>query len=268
MSEYDGERQQATVFKRRRFSAPHRRRRLWVRMLRPLAAAAILVGIPLVIVYWSLTAPLFAVDELAISGGGRVAPAWAAERLQTIRGRSILTLRLAEVEVLLANHPWLRGVEVSKQLPSRLEVGLLDRQSVALLKSDDELFFLDDGGEIIAPYDRFSGAGDYVVIVADARESDAIREALALSSAWSRSAGSWAEGLSEVEVVGATSFRVYCRDLEFPLLVSREYLAPGLEALREYLPTVRSRYPDLEVADLRFSGQIVFQPAGESATEG
>jgi hypothetical protein len=227
-----------------------------------------IVGIPAASAFWIATSPVFRVEELVVSSAGRVSVSLAQERLASLRGRHVLMLRLEDVEAALGEQQWLRGVEISKQLPSRLEVRLLERRSVALLRAQEGLFFLDRHGEVIAPYDPRWGDGDYVLVVAHGRGPTAIRGALALAETWSRSAGPWAPGLSEVEIVDATSYRVHAADLDFPVLVTGDYLEPGLEALRRHLPTINRYYPLLEVADLRFSGQIVFQPAGELPREG
>ena len=262
------ERERVPVFRRRRFSAPHRQRDLWRRLLRPLAVAMMIVGLPAASGFWIATSPVFRVDELAVSSAGRVSVSLAQERLASLRGRHVLMLRLEDVEAVLGEQEWLRGVELSKRLPSRLEVRLLERRSVALLRAKEGLFFLDRQGEVIAPYDPRWGDGDYVLVVASGQGPAAIRGALALAETWSRSAGPWAAGLSEIEVIDAMSFRVHTADLDFPLLVTREYLESGLDALRKYLPRINRYYPTLEVADLRFSGQIVFQPAVEPSREG
>ena len=262
------ERERVPVFRRRRFSAPHRQRGLWLRLLRPLAAAVMIVGLPAAGAFWIATSPVFRVEELAVSSAGRVSVSVAQQRLAALRGRHVLLVRLEDVEAALGEQQWLRGVEISKQLPSRLEVRLLERRSVALLRAQEGLFFLDRRGEVIAPYDPQWGDGDYVLVVAHGRGPAAIRGALALAETWARNAGPWAAGLSEVEIVGATSYRVHAADLDFPVLVTHEHLQTGLEALRRHLPTINRYYSALEVADLRFSGQIVFQPAAELPREG
>ena len=60
------------------------------------------------------------------------------------------------------------------------------------------------------------------------------------------------------------------RSMSLPaqLLVTRENLEPGLRALEQHLPNIRRSWPSLAVADLRFSRQIVFQPAHETPMEG
>ena len=262
------DRETTAIFRRRRFAVTHRRRRLWIRLLKPLAAAVLIVGIPAGGAWWTMTSPVFRVGDVAVAAGERVSEGWGQEQLGQLRGRHILLLELDEVEALLAGHPWFRGVEMSKRLPSRLEVKILEREAAALLRVGGDLHYLDGGGAMIAPYRGGSDDGDFVLISASVGDREALRRALGIVTRWSRVAGPWAGGLSEVEILDSTSFRLHVADLEFPLLVNHDRLESGIIALREHLPAVARRLPALEMADLRFSGQIVFQPAEEPPTEG
>jgi hypothetical protein len=260
--------EQASVFRRRRFVAPHRRRRLWVRLLRPFAAAALIVGLPAAAGFWLTTSEVFRIDEIVIASGDRVPTAWAGKRLRGLAGRHILRLGLPEVEARLQAHPWFRGAEMSKRLPAHVEVRILERNAVALLRTPSGLSYLDPGGRTIAPYEAADGEGDFIVITPGSEGEATIRDGLDVATAWTKVAGIWAPGLSEVETIDALGFRLHVSDLEFPLLVTEERLDQGVVALRRVLPRLRRRYPTLEFADLRYSGQIVFQPAEGPPTEG
>lgn len=157
---------------------------------------------------------------------------------------------------------------MSKRLPSRLEVRILEREATALLRIGTELHYLDGSGATIAPYQGGSSDGDFVLISATARDRGPLRRAIEIVTAWPEIAGPWADGLSEIQIIDSSSFRLHVADLEFPLLVNHDRLESGVTALREHLPDVVRRFPTLQMADLRFSGQIVFQPAEEPPTEG
>ena len=268
MTAPEQDRKMTAVFRRRRFAVAHRRRRLWIRLLKPLSAALVIVGVPALLAYWTMTSPVLRVSEVAVSAGPRVPEQWGREQVALLEGRHILFLRLDEIESVLASHAWVRGVEMSKRLPSRLEVRILEREAVALLRVGSDLYYLDGEGETIAPFEGGVGNGDFVVVSALAGERAAVRRALEIIADWPRVSGPWADGLSEVEVLGGRSFRLHVADLEFPVLVSSDRFESGLSALREHLPAVARKFPVLETADLRFSGQIVFQPAEEPPTEG
>lgn len=266
MTLHEVEREPAPVFRRRRFAAPHRRRRLWIRLLRPLAMAVLIVGLPAGTAYWVVASPVFRVGDVAVVTGDRVPREWAEARLETLAGSHILLLGIQEIESRLESHPWFRGVQMSKRLPSHVEIRILERRAVALLRTPDELSYLDSDGRPIARYETGRGEGDFVIITAGVGES--IRAGLDVANRWPEVAGGWGQALSEVESVDALSFRLHISNLDFPLLVTSEHLDQGVAALRRQLPRIRRRYPILKFADLRFSGQIVFQPAGEPPMEG
>ena len=71
----------------------------------------------------------------------------------------------------------------------------------------------------------------------------------------------WESGLSEIEIVGETDFRLFASFLPFPVLVSSDRLEEAVRNLRRFVPEVVRRYPKVGVIDLRFSRQIVIQPA-------
>jgi hypothetical protein len=237
------------------------------RLIGPLAVALLVVGATSAAVHWLATAPTFRVSEIEVASGGRVPPLWARDQLEHVQGRHILLVELAEFEARLTGHPWVRGVEVDKRLPAAVHVRVLEKEPVALLKAGDELFFLDGEGGVIAPYEPDPGSPDFILVEADPADREGIREALRLADEWSRKGGRWAEGLSEIAVADATSFKLVVAGLEFPLLMDRAGLE-RVDLFERILPEIIVRYPELRMADLRFAGQIVFQPVVRPPTKG
>ncbi len=256
------------LFRRRRFAAPHSRRPLFWRLVPPFLAALGLVGVPVLASYWVLTSREFLVRELAVGSAGRVPASWARERLQPLLGRRLLELEIEDVARPLAKHPWLRGVELRKELPGRVEVSLLEKRPAALLARGGELYFLDAGGRIIAPFDPAAGDADLPIVSARRESAAALAAAIALAVAWSRASQAGAAEPSEVETLD-WGFRVVSRELPFAVLVLESDLERRLEDLRRLLPALVERFPRLDSVDLRFSDQVVFQPGMiPSFTEG
>ena len=251
-------------FKRRQFVAPHRRRKLVYRLARPFLAAVAIVGIPAVVVGWVLLSNQFAIVSLKVISAGRVSPAWAEESLATLHGKHLFGVELDEVEAALSSHPWVEGVLLRKRLPNRLEVEVVERRPAALLRHGTELFFLDRDGEEIAPYDPQVELGDLVLLSAPERRRDLIAVGLELVDRWRRRSLPWEDGLSEVEVLTRTDFRVVLAGLPFPVLVSSLNLVEGLSSLVRYQAQLERRLSHvskLASVDLRFRGLIVLQPA-------
>ena len=274
----DLEHQRAELFRRRRFEAPHRRRHPLRRLLRPFAASLAVVGIPALVTWWVATSPQFEVHEIDVAGTPRVTAEWAGERLDALRGRHLLTVRLAEIERRLAEHPWIADLIVRRELPGRLAVKVVERRPAALWQDAEGLVFVDGAGRRITPVGGDgdgAGAGgplDLAVIsaaVPDADPASAAAAAIGVAARW--------EGLrpgdrvSRVEILRSGDFRLATRSLPFAVVVSTDRLEAAPAVLARVWPLIESRRPpmpaELASVDLRFSRQIVFQPAAEPPRE-
>ncbi len=248
-------------FRRRRFAAPHRRRRLALRLLGPFAGALLAVGAPAALGWWALTGPEFAIREIAVEGTRRVSDEWVRQRLQPLHGRHLLLLGLDAVEPRLEAEPWIRAVTVAKEPPSRLVVRVHEHRPAALLRSAGGLFYLDGEGGVIAPFDaRGDASGLLVVSVAAGARLD-LERALGLVEELERLRPEWAAGLSEIEVASDRDYRLYTEALPFALFVSRDRLAPAAQRLPPLVAEILRRYPGTGAVDARFTNQIVIQSA-------
>lgn len=253
-------------FRRRRFLAPHRRPRLAVQLLKPFLLAAILVGVPLGVGWWVANSPTFRLSEVQIGGTSRVTTAEVATALAPLRGHHLLRLSLDDVERRLSRNPWIAGATLRKELPDRIVVEVHERQPAALLRRDGDLYYVDTGGFVIAPYDP-SGPVDLVLLSAVEGAPVNVDKALEVAAALGRGVPEWGAGLSEVEILGFEDFRLYTANLPYPLLVRVDRVEEQVRKLQEILPQIESRYSEVTAVDLRFSRQIVFQPAVEPRSQ-
>ena len=142
---------------RRRGTPPRRRRKSRVlRLLKPLAVAALVVATPAALVGWVLTAPLFqlkTVDVRQVKGApsGRVPAAWVRQALAPLTGRNLVQASLAEATARVQANPWIASVEMVKELPDRLRVRIAERRPVALMLAGAGLVYADSDGRAIAP---------------------------------------------------------------------------------------------------------------------
>lgn len=268
MSELES--QQPELFRRRRFEAPHRRRHPLRRLFRPFVSALAAVGIPAALGWWVLTSPAFEIRRIEVVASERVEAGWVGERLDELSGRHLLGVRLSEVEARLSEHPWIADLALRRELPGRLEVTVLERRPAALWREGEALLILDSAGRRIAPLDGGSGALDLPVISALEPSADpgAAASAIAVAERWQRLRP--ADLVSEVEILPAGDFRLITTELPFTVVVSADRLEAAPGALARALPAL-DRYPAslgrLAAVDLRFSRQIVFQPAAEPPRE-
>jgi hypothetical protein len=254
----------------RRKGTPPRRRRPnpMLSLLRPLLAAFGLVAVPLGLSAWVLTAPRFALQDVAVDGGTRRVPAsWVLRAVEPVEGTNLVLLPLSEVSRRLHRNPWIDTVEIRKELPDRLRVKVTERRPVALLLSGGTLSYADQEGRPIAPVaspaerEEARRAGLLVVSMVQTPHGGGVDAALDVAGDLGRVQPDWAAHLARIEVLGEEDFRLHTEALPFPLLVTRGTVGPKARRLQELLPELRRRYPKIEAVDLRFSRRIVVQPA-------
>src|SRR3954462_14832052 len=98
---------------RRRGAPPRRKRKsLLVKLLKPLAAAVGLVALPVGVVAWVLTAPLFrlrTVDVREVEGAclARLTPDQVRQALAPLRGQNVVRLSLSDAAARVRRNPWI-----------------------------------------------------------------------------------------------------------------------------------------------------------------
>ena len=244
----------------------HRRRRA-LGLLKLLAQALTIVGLPTAIGVWALTTPQLAVRQLHISPSERIPAPWIEGRLEPYRGRNLLRLPLADVRQQLEGHPWLDSVSLRKRLPDGLEVAIVEKVPVAVLETDGPSpAFVDAHGGIIAPVDAATETAGLPLIRAATVTPRGLAGAIAAAGEFDELGAAWGGQLESIEVLGPEDFRLVARGLPFPLLVRRGSLGEKHEIVRRLVPEIVSRIGPVAAVDLRFAQRIVLQP--EPGSEG
>ena len=253
---------------RRRTAPPKRRRKSFLRSLvKPLATAMGVVGLPLGLMTWVVTSPAFALREVEVAGTRRVPAQRVRRALAPLSGDNLVLLALPAVETRLAQIPWVESVEVAKELPDRLRVKVAERRAVALVvQGSGLLYYADVAGRPIAPVPPGEKAAGLLVVRSAAPGSDGVARALAVASELKTAAPEWAAMLEEVEVLGEEDFCLRTRALPFTLFVRGGEVGPKVRRLEALLPELGRRYVALEAVDLRFSRRIVVKPAAVPET--
>lgn len=258
---------------RRRPVPPRRKRKSFlVQLLKPLGAALVLVALPVGAGAWVLTAPRFGLRDVAVELEGktrRLTADGVRQALASYQGKNLVRLSLTGLAEHIQENPWVRTVELEKELPDRLKVKLSEREPVALLLKNGALVYADVEGRPIAPVESEGAAeearqaGLLVVSFAQAPHlaGGGVVSALEVAGELGRVQPDWAASLSEIEVLGEEDFRLETEALPFPLLVTRGEVGPKAVRLQELLPQLTRRYPRIDAVDLRFSRRIVVQPA-------
>lgn len=242
---------------------------LWIRLLRPLAAAAAIVGLPAAVVVWLLSSPSFALAETRFGGAGqarKVPHAWVENTLRGYAGRNIWQLPLSEVEASLLRHPWVEAVGLRKAPPRTLVVSIVERSEAALYRRGGIFDFVDQKGRLIDRYDPRGGEVD-LPILSGGDPQLVLPAAMSFLAELEKVQPVWSAGLSEVEILGEQDFRLFTAELPFPLLVRAGTLEDKTRRLQALLPQIEDRYTEVKAVDLRFARRIIVQPMELPATE-
>lgn len=254
------------------------RRSPLVKWLLPFVAASGIVALPTGLVTWTMTSPRFALAEVTVVTGEKVSEEWVRGSLRPLLGENLPLLSLTTVEGLLLRHAWIHGADLRKDLPSGLAVHVREKKAVALLRAEQDLYYLDEEGVHIERFDPLAGSADLLLIsqgralaeeaspeAAGPAEKQAsgtarLRAAVRLADEIEEIHRSWSTGLSEIEILGEQDFRIYT-EMPFPLLVRAGILEDKARRLEEMLPHIAERFGTVAAIDLRFARRIIVQPS-------
>lgn len=252
----------------RRPSSPARRRqRTALRLVGKALLAALIVATPVAGGWWLLRQPRLALSELRVAGLERVERSFVEQTLAPWHGQNLLLVPLADAQLALTRHPWVAGVEVAKELPNRLRVRIVERQPAALLLRGGALYYLDAGGETIAPLAAATapttasrGETNLLVINDPTGNATSRRAAMAVAAELARVDTGWAAALTQVDVLGDGDYRLTSRALSFPILVRAGQIEGKGRRLRALVGELTRRYPAIQHVDLRFPRRILVRP--------
>lgn len=246
-------------------AARRRRARPVLAVLRRLALALVWLSPVGALAIWLTTAPGFALTKVEVRGGTRVEDVWVQQQASGVIGQNLLLLELGDLQGRLADHPWVRAVELRKRLPDGLLVRLHEYAPAAVLERSDGRWFLASDGVVIAPWSALDEAPELLIRccpdVAEPLVGEHLRRALALADQLAASDTAWASRPLGIEVLGERDFAVDLAEQEFRMVVDPVRVAAMVETLDRLLPDLRRRYPRLERVDLRFDRRVVVKPA-------
>ena len=96
---------------------------------------------------WARTTPLFAIRAVAISAGPRVNAADVRKLCGIREGKNIFAFSLDEAVRQIEFHPWVLRAAVSRKLPDRVEIKIVEREPAALAALGS-LYYVDQTGEV------------------------------------------------------------------------------------------------------------------------
>lgn len=157
---------------------------------------------------WAVASPRFALKEASFTGLTHAARPELVRLSGLAAGQNLFALDVGALEKAMSQHPWVRGVEVTRHFPSAVSVEVVEHVPAALGVLGGDLYVLDEDGE---PFKRVTpGDGlDLPLVTGLTREAyvadpvaarERFRTALSVARAYDALAQGKEERLSEVKV--------------------------------------------------------------------
>jgi hypothetical protein len=142
---------------------------------------------------WASTSDRFAIKDVIVTGNSRVTHEEIL-RLARVQTPNIFRLSIRDVEERLARHPWIASVSVSRRLPDKLAVRVIERQAACVALLDGVLYLTERDGR---PFKRAAietGEADGLTVVSGIdrrlfaadpqRAATLVVRALGIAEAW------------------------------------------------------------------------------------
>lgn len=173
---------------------------------------------------WAHTARQFALSDVRVSGQSESTDVELVRLGGVLLGQNLLSMDVRAMEKSIGTHPWVKSVSVTRRLPSRLAIEVVEHRAIATLTLG-ELYLVNEEAE---PFKRIK-PGDAVDLplvtgldrdALTERREDALRslrEALTLIDAYAAEPGVEAQPLSEVNIhpEGITAVTATGQEIEF-----------------------------------------------------
>jgi cell division septal protein FtsQ len=227
---------------------------------------------------------IFHVDQINVRGNHRLSKGEVLAMLQSLRGRSVLSVDLAEWRRALLNSPWVADASLRRTLPSTIDVVILERAPLGIGRINGSLYLVDDRGAVIDDYgpnyadldlpiiDGLSGSSD------DARNSgggaapgalrgeehaNVYRAILARRLLEALRARNMAGQISQIDVSDSRNAVVLLEGDSTLIRLGHERFVERLQSYYELAPALRERVPAIDYVDLRFDERVYVRPARE-----
>lgn len=209
------------------------------------------------------------VREVTISGIHHLTREEMVERLGLHAGETLWSVQPEVLSERLLTHPWIKQASVTRSLPHRLIVALVERQPVAMLKSSSVALLLDKEGQVLTPLAALEGAEFPILVGVDPdrvmQGDDRVRQLVRNGIRLAGLLGDEFDGLPEIDLGNPENAVAYVQGLRFqfgPASFEEKW-----ERYRKIDRTLHVSVGDAQAnpkheIDLRYPGKVIVRERG------
>jgi len=237
------------------------------------AMAAIVVGLTVYAGHRAIAVvaglEVFHVDHINVRGNQRLSKGEVLAMVQSLRGRSVLSVDLAEWRQALMGSPWIADASLRKSLPSTIDVVILERAPLGIARINGSLYLVDDRGSVIDEYGPNYGDLDLPIIdgltgdsnADEVEHLDGYRALLARRLLDALRARNMSAQISQIDVSDSRNAVVLLNGDPTLLRLGNERFVERLQSYYELAAALRERVPAIDYVDLRFDERVYVRPA-------
>ncbi len=226
---------------------------------------------------------IFAVDQINVQGNHRLSRGEVLAMLESLRGRSALSVNLADGRRSLLNSAWVADATLRRTLPSTIDVVILERAPLGIARIDGSLYLVDDRGAVIddygpnyvdldlpiidglsaSPAESYSEGGAAPGARPGEAHANVYRVLLARRLLEALRARDMAGQISQIDVSDSRNAVVLLDGDSTLIRLGHERFVERLQSYYELAPALRERVPAIDYVDLRFDERVYVRPARE-----
>ena len=214
------------------------------------------------------------VDQINVKGNHRLSNGEVLAMLESLRGRSVLSVDLDDWRGALLNSPWVADASLRRTLPSTIDVEIVERAPLGIARINGSLYLVDDRGSVIDDYGPNYADLDLPIIdgLAGASQggsetppgevsANVYRALLARRLLEALRTRNMVGQISQIDVSDSRNAVVLLEGDPTLIRLGNERFVERLQSYLELAPALRERVPVIDYVDFRFDERVYVRPA-------
>jgi len=239
----------------------------WIRMIISFISVSMVIALIWTAFWWSEFRNTLVIDQVKFGKTTVLESRVYEATLGNIIGISPEQIRLNDISDLMESHPYVKAARVSHQYPGTIQIEILERQPIALLKMDP-MVMLDAEGVVLP---TLNNLGDFNLPVltnfnpepelyppGKKALSVKVRECIDWLSRIQVEYESLYDNLSEMKMTSTNEMELILADHPTHIYLGQDQLWARIEILKQFEEELGSKkISDFSYLDMRYENQII-----------
>jgi len=236
--------------------------------------ALVAVGAAAWIAHLLLGSHWLAVTNLVVHGNKRLTTRDVQTLLDGMSGQNLLRVDLADYRRRLMESHWVADATLTRVLPSTVEIRIVERAPMAVARSGQQLFLVDDAGAVIDEFGPQYRDFDLPLVDGLVRTSSKTGDAT-VNAEGAALTGRFLDALrgqpelrgrvSQIDVTNGRDVVALLTDSPILLHLGDDQFIERLTTYLEVAPTLAQQFKDIDFVDLRYGEKVVVGAHGRAA---